>query len=147
MPKPRFQFNAAAYLILKREGKVLLARRFNTGWMDGMYTLPAGHIDGRETAQAAMAREAAEELGIQVSPRDLRVVHVMHRRAADELEYFDFFLEAEKYDGEPRNNEEHKCDHLAWFPVDDLPENTLDYLKEVLRLVSEGEHFSSFGFE
>jgi 8-oxo-dGTP pyrophosphatase MutT (NUDIX family) len=121
-------------------------RRFNTGWMDGMYTLPAGYIDGNETAQIAMAREAKEEIDITILPEDLEILHTIHRKSNDH-EYFDIFLEAKNYNGEINNNEENKCDDLNWFDVDSLPENTLIYIKEALNLISKGEHFSNFGFK
>lgn len=146
MPSPRFNFYAAVYLIIKKENKILLMRRFNTGWMDGMYTLPAGHIDGNETAQIAMAREAKEEINITILSEDLEILHTIHRKSKDR-EYFDIFLEAKNYNGEIKNNEENKCDDLKWFDVDSLPENTLSYIKEALNLISKGEHFSNFGFK
>ncbi len=40
----RFVLRSACYLILIREGKILLLRRFNTGWEDGKYTLIFGHF-------------------------------------------------------------------------------------------------------
>ena len=141
----KFKFYAAVYLILKKENKVVLLRRFNTGWMDGMYTLPAGHVDGNETAQQAMSREAKEEVNLIIRPEDLFVVHIMHRKSIDR-EYFDIFLEARKYAGELKNNEEDKCDNIDWFSVDSLPENTLVYIKEVFNQISKGEHYSNFGF-
>ncbi len=141
----KFNFYAAVYLILRKENKVLLIRRYNTGWMDGMYTLPAGHIDGNETSEMAMSREAKEEINLTILPKDLSVVHVMHRKSTDR-EYFDIFIEAKKYSGELKNNEEEKCDHMEWFDIDSLPENTLDYIDEAFKLIYKGEHFSSFGF-
>ncbi len=145
MSNAKFNFRAAVYLILKNEDKILLLRRFNTGWMDGMYSLPAGHIDGDETIQTAMSREAKEEINLDILPNDLSISHMMHRKA--NYEYFDFFLEARKFTGELKNNEEEKCDDLSWFPITSLPENTLPYIKEALIKISKGEGFSSFGFE
>ena len=146
MSSSRFNFRAAVYLLLKENNKVLLMRRFNTGWMDGMYTLPAGHMDGGETAQMAMIREAKEEINIDILPEDLSVVHIMHRKSTDS-EYFDIFLEVTKYTGELSNNETNKCDRINFYSIESLPENTLSYIKEVFGLISKGQYFSSFGFE
>lgn len=145
MSQSRFNFFAAVYLITRKENKILLMRRFDTGWMDGMYTLPAGHIDGNETAQQAMSREAKEEVNLSILPEDLLVVHIMHRKS-NEREYFDIFLEAKTYSDELKNNEKDKCNDLDWFPVDSLPENTLNHVKIALKLIAQGQNFSSIGF-
>ena len=144
MSSIKFNFRAAVYLIIREENKVLLIRRFNTGWMDGMYSLPAGHVDGSETIQEAMAREAKEEVNLDILPEVLFVLHTMHRKS--DYEYFDFFLETTKYTGVLNNNEKDKCDEIKWFSINSLPENTLDYIKEAFKQISEGKNFSSFGF-
>lgn len=46
MSSERFLIRSAVYLILLKKNKILLARRFKTGWKDGHYSLVAGHIDG-----------------------------------------------------------------------------------------------------
>ena len=54
----------AVYLLLLREGHVLLLRRHNTGYEDGNYSVIAGHVDPGERVTQALVREAAEEAGI-----------------------------------------------------------------------------------
>ena len=34
----------AVYLILRKADKILLMNRANTGWMDGHFSLPSGHM-------------------------------------------------------------------------------------------------------
>ncbi|MBV9024863.1 MAG: NUDIX hydrolase [Streptomycetaceae bacterium] len=63
---------ASAHLILSRDGRVLLGRRRNTGWNDGLYQVPSGHVE-HESASAAVIREAQEEAGISVT--EVRCVH------------------------------------------------------------------------
>ncbi|MDO8592281.1 MAG: NUDIX domain-containing protein [bacterium] len=77
----RFKIIPACYLVLIKDGRTLLLRRYNTGYEDGNYSLVAGHLDGEETFRHAMAREAEEEADIILTPDSLRVVHVMHRFA------------------------------------------------------------------
>ena len=48
----------------------LLLRRYNTGWRDGEYTLPPGHVDGNETIRSELRREAMEEIGISIKLSD-----------------------------------------------------------------------------
>lgn len=141
----RFTYIAAAYLFLIQEEQILLQRRVNTGFMDGMYGVPAGHLDGNETAREGMARELFEEIGITVNPRDLEVVHVMHRKAASD-ERFDLFMSLTSYGGLIENKEPHKCDDLRWFPLNALPENMVDYVRVALEATIRGERYSEFGW-
>lgn len=62
----RYRFIGAVYIILRDNNKVLLLRRANTGYYDGDYSLPAGHMDGDEPAAHAAVREA-KGLGDRIS--------------------------------------------------------------------------------
>jgi 8-oxo-dGTP diphosphatase len=60
------------YLVLVEGDRVLLSRRFNTGFMDGMYGFPAGHLrDDEERLSEAVVREAMEEIGVEIASADL----------------------------------------------------------------------------
>lgn len=150
MPKQRFKIVPACYLVLIRDGRTLLLRRYNTGYEDGNYSLVAGHLDGQETFRRAMAREAEEEGGIILNPNDLKVIHVMHRLSIPEepdlRERVDVFITSDKWDGEPKNMEPHKCDDLSWFPLDKLPKNIIPYIGQALECVKNNIFYSEFGF-
>ena len=141
----RFSYIGSSYLFLIKDESILLQRRFQTGFMDGFYGVPAGHLDGNESARAGCAREIKEEIGITIKPEDLDVVHVMHRKTAQD-ERVDFFMTARTYGGEPTNCEPHKCDDLQWFPISNLPDNTVDYVKVALEKYRAGEFYSEFGY-
>lgn len=141
----RFTYIGSSYLMLMRDGKILLLRRSNTGFEDGNYGLPAGHLDGGETARQGGAREIREEIGIEIDPAHMEVVHVMHRKAAED-ERIDFFMQAREYRGEIMNCEPHKCDNLSWFPLDALPSNTIDYIRVAIENVRKGVFYSEYGW-
>ena len=141
----RFKLVSAVHLFLVRDNQVLLLRRCNTGYEDGNYSVPAGHLDGGEQITSAAIREAKEECGISISSRDLEVVGVMHRKSNDER--IDFFLATTKWVGEITNTEPHKCDDLSWYSVDELPENLIPYVKHALDNYRHGIWFSEFGWE
>lgn len=146
MLKKRFTLRAAVYLLLLKEDKILLLRRFNTWWMDGMYSLVSGHLDGNESVMDAMIREALEEARIKLAKPDLEPVTVLHRKSKDQ-EYIDFFFIARHWEGKPVIGEPDKCDELRWFSLDNLPENILPYIKTVLNNYKNKIPFSESGWE
>ncbi len=131
-------------LILVQDSEVLLLRRYNTGHEDGNYGVVAGHVEEDEEILVAMAREAREEAGINIPPATLKVVGVMHRRS--DLQYLDFFLTARSWSGDIRNMEPDKCDDLAWFRLDSLPDNVIPYVRKALSNYTRGQWFDSFGW-
>ncbi len=133
----RFTLRCAVYAILLRENEVLLSRRFNTGWMDGKYSLPAGHLESDETATEAVCREAREEIGVELDANTLSLVHTMYRYHL----YIDLFFTA-KWSGEPQNLEPDKCDDIRWFPLDSLPENMVPSVRTGLEAMRKGSTFS-----
>jgi len=114
----RFVLRAASYLLLIKKDKILLLRRFNTGWEDGKYTLISGHLEGNETVKQAMIREAKEEAG----------------------------MVAEKWQGKPQIIEHDKCDDMQWFPLKNLPRNTLPHIRQAVENYFRKVPFSELGF-
>ena len=51
---PNAKSHSAVYLVLRRDQRVLMMLRQNTGYMDGMWDLPAGHVDAGEPATLAL---------------------------------------------------------------------------------------------
>ena len=142
----RAKFHVTVHLWFFREGQILLARRFNTGYADGQYSVPAGHLDGDETVMAAAAREAEEEVGIKLEADAMTFSTVMHRMEGDkEDERVDFFVHVHQWQGEPFNAEPHKCDDLRWVDVDQLPENIVPYVRQALENHRTGIPFDEFG--
>lgn len=150
MNKIRFKIIPAVYLVLIQNQKILMLRRYNTGYEDGKYSLIAGHLDGRETFRQAMIREAKEEAGMILPFENLKVVHIMHRYVTieenDSRERLDTFIQATQWNGVIKNTEPHKCDDLSWFPLNDLPLNTIPYVEYAIRNIQQNIFYSEFGF-
>ena len=140
----RARFPVTVHVFFLRENQILISRRFNTGFRDGEYSVPAGHLDGNETVLAAASREAEEEIGVQIEADDTVFSSVMHRSEGDER--VDFFVHVHKWHGEPFNAEPDKCDDLRWVDINQLPTNTIPYIRQALRNPLRGVQFDEYGF-
>ncbi len=148
MKKIRHTIIPASYLILEKGNEILLLRRFNTGYQDGMYSLIAGHLEAGETFTQTIIREALEEAGIIIAPSNITPVHIMHRKSnKDSEERIDIFFRATQWQGTLSNKEPHKCDDLQWFDYNKLPSNLLPYVQLVLNNTKKGIFYSEYGWE
>lgn len=139
--KERFKLTPSVYLVLMKKNQVLLSRRSNTGYFDGYYSFPAGHIDGNETLKQGMIREAKEEINIELDLSDLNLVYVMNRKILGD-ERIDFFFIAKKWRGDLKNMEIDKCDDLRWFDLGDLPENIIPYIKQSIDSITKKNFYN-----
>ncbi|KAB2970563.1 NUDIX domain-containing protein [Zoogloea sp.] len=121
---------AGVHVLLERGDQVLLMRRAGTGFFDGLYSLPGGHVEEGESLRATAIREMAEEVGVVLIEADLTVVGAVHRRS--DTNRIDFFLAARSWQGEPRIAEPDKCDALAWFSRGALPDTIVPYIRDAL---------------
>lgn len=118
------------HVILERNGSILLMRRMGTGFFDGLYSLPGGHVEHGESMRQTAAREVREELGVTVRPEALALLGVVHRWS--DTNRIEFVLRASEFDGTPVIAEPDKCDHLLWAAPDALPDGVVPYVLEVL---------------
>ena len=113
----------------KGNEEILLALRKNTGYKDGQYELPGGHVDEGEDLFGAMIREAEEELKIKVERDQLSIMHILHHYKGGALK---FIIKANKYEGNIQIGEPDKCTELKWFEVNDLPENMNEKIRKAI---------------
>lgn len=141
--KERFQNAIVADLLMTKQenGKkqILLSKRKNTGYKDGEYELPGGHLEENEDLYEAMIREAKEELGISLNRENLKIVHITHHYTGKRM---NFILETEKSNLEPRIMEVDKCEELKWVEINNLPENTMEKVKIIISYIEKGELYS-----
>jgi len=141
MEKYRIKVTPIVYLMLTKENDILLLRRYNTGFHDGLYSFPAGHVEQGEGLIQAVIREGREEIGIESKLEDLNLVHVMHLDG----ERIGFLFRTEKWEGEPKIMEPDKCDNVAWFSMDKLPDNIVPYIKEAINCIKNKRFYSEYG--
>lgn len=143
MFKERNKAVPAVYLLLRKGGDILLSRRAGSGYYDGWYSVPAGHVEADELPLKALVRETKEEIGVDIDPSSAKLVHVMYRPKLDETgERIDLFFETSEWSGEPKIMEPEKCDDLCWFPIKALPENTVHYVYDAIKHAETGIAYS-----
>jgi ADP-ribose pyrophosphatase YjhB (NUDIX family) len=145
MSNERFKLIPEAHLLLFMENKTLLLLRKNTGYEDGKYSVVAGHFEGNETAREAMVREAFEEAGIKIYPKDLVLAHITHRKHLDER--VSFFFTTATWEGAITNMEPKTCADLRWFPIDSMPDNMVPYVRDAIEQSLKGIIYSEFGWK
>ncbi len=148
--KERFKIIPEVFLLLIKGDEILLARRFQTGYQDGNYGLPAGHGEYGETMREGIAREALEEIGITIKPDNLKFVLTQHRWSPDKENphaRIGFYFVPEKFTGEIRNAEPDKCDDLQFFPLTSLPSNMVPHVRAVIEAYLAGEKYNEFNWE
>lgn len=137
--------------IKNTDGKkqILLAKRENTGYMDGMWDFAgSGHVDEGETAIQAVIREAKEEISIEIEAEDVKFAHLSHRVGKNgNRTYYDIYFTIQKISGLARISEPEKCSDLKWFNLDDLPEQMILIRKNALRCYLDSVYYSELIIE
>lgn len=114
MPDPHPVVDVIAGVITDAGGRILLARRTEGRDLAGLWEFPGGKRETGETPEAALARELAEELGIDVDVGE-RLIEVPqaypHKRLRLDVR------EVRTWRGTPRG---HEGQALAWVPPDKL---------------------------
>lgn len=59
-------------------------------------------------------------------------------------ERINFFMEALEWKGKIKNKEPHKCDSILWFDIDNIPENTIEYVKIAIECIKNKILYTEF---
>lgn len=139
----------AVYLILhdSRTGKIFLIRRANTGYMDGHWHLPSGHVEDGELPTVAIIREGLEETGVRVHAVALTLVHISYRLAHDRTgNRLDLFYRTSVWNGTPCNTEPDKCSEVCWVHPTELPTPITPHVAEAIGNIRIGRLSSELGY-
>jgi ADP-ribose pyrophosphatase YjhB (NUDIX family) len=126
------------FVILERDNKVFFLRRANTGWADGMLTVPAGHVDKGDNVTEAAIIETKEEARVDVLAGDLEFMHVDFLRD----EYTNFYFKAKKWSGEPTLGEPDLASEALWIDKNELPDDVTPQLKRLFKQMEASSYFS-----
>ena len=80
--------------------------------------------------------------GVAVPASALTPLTALHRTDGSEdpvEQRVDFFLTADRWEGEPSIQEPGKCERLEWFALDALPSPLVPHEEHVLRLLAAGD--------
>jgi 8-oxo-dGTP diphosphatase len=113
------RFQVAAGILRDADGRILITERLGGGPFHGMWEFPGGKIATNESPEQALARELAEELGIEL--RD--VAHFMHLEHdyPDRSVSIDFFM-VSAWKNEPEGLEGQQ---LRWVEAGSLADQDL----------------------
>jgi 8-oxo-dGTP diphosphatase len=140
----RTSYFIAVYVVFLKDDMVLLHRRKNTGWLDGWYDAPAGHLEPGESFLEAAVREAAEETGVKITPNNLELFHI--GQAETNRLYTYLMFRVKNWEGEPKLVEPDKAEDLNFYPLDKLPSKIPPYTRSGIENVkSTGISFSYLG--
>ena len=144
MARPeRDGFPVVVHILLERDSRLFLLRRARTGFMDGYYGLPGGHLRRGESVTEAAVRECREETGVVPEGIEPRCVlpYISGRHQG-----LNFVFESHRFEGEPGVNEPELFDGCCWARRDDLPARVAPWLADALAM-PPGRWFREFRWD
>jgi 8-oxo-dGTP diphosphatase len=112
-------FDVAAGILCDQRGRILIAERLGDGPFHGLWEFPGGKIAPGETAERALSRELAEELGIEVTESS-SFMNLRHEYD-DRVVSIEFFL-VSAWNSDPIGREGQE---LRWVPSEFLDADEL----------------------
>ena len=126
----RFQTLQAVFVLLRNDqNQILLQQRSGTGYLDGYWDFPSGHVELGESLRDTAVRETKEEIGVDISLDNLELVHI--EQFFVERNYVNYTFEVRSWKGDPRICEPEKCSAIEWFAIDKLPSKCVNAVRAI----------------
>ena len=128
----RHHFPIVVHMLLKRGAEVFLLKRSAAQSYGGLYAPPGGYLEPGESLLEAAVRECSEETGVQVSQADL--VALLSFRSSNQTasgsQGLNCVFVATHFEGEPQLQEAHHFSAGGFFPLLDLPADSVPWLAD-----------------
>lgn len=127
----------AAALIINDAGYVFMMKRGAAARNEvGSWSIPGGKVEKGELLADTVIREVKEECDITITS----LSYVGYAEAILEHEdehWVSHIFVATEWSGDPKNCEPDKCDEIAWFHKDNLPEQMSKYAEIAIGLMQK----------
>lgn len=141
MEKKRFGVGIFVVLFNKEFSKILLVKRneekrkkWGADWGN-----VGGKLEFGEYSADACVREAAEEIGIKLDPKKIKLMEVKERPNFYEDVHGFHFAYAGFLDETAKIKINDEADEYKWFNLNDLPESMLDPKEELIAFAEKAK--------
>lgn len=116
-----------------KDNRVLIGKRIGNRVLKDYYSFPGGKMDlFEQNIEDALVREIKEETGVTIKKYDFISYH--NEFFPDDFQnYIVFSYVVNEWEGVPVNLEPEKCESWEWIDMDNLPEKTSPYSKQIIK--------------
>ena len=122
-----FNSDFSKILLLKRNEEKRNRNKADWGNVGGRVELGEKLID-------SCLREAKEEIGLDLNPKNLKLIEVKETPYLTDIFHAIHFVYATILDENEKININHESDGYQWFDISNLPEKTLDTKEDIVKL-------------
>ncbi|HLJ31011.1 MAG TPA: NUDIX domain-containing protein [Candidatus Babeliales bacterium] len=132
--------------ILEKNSNILFLLRQNTPFFSGYYGLIGGQVENNESITDALIREVYEEIGVTITKNAIHFAHSLSFKNEHDKAILALVFKITEWNGHISNKEPDKCAQLAWFSVNELPDNIIPRHRHIIIMVQQGILYSECGW-
>lgn len=138
-----FNVYVRAFLYIENN-TILLLRHCTESFGYGLYGMIGGTINSDERALDAVQRKIFEEVGLDISKKELAFAHALHRTSLEKQIVLLCFKANISMLQKPYNKQPNKHDQLLVCPINELPQNISLAHKQIIECISNNIIYSEF---